>query len=230
MDWRVGIKRAIPPRLLNALLLRFPGLYVTQLVRQETSLVENRGVEDLVAQLERVLALEGDIVECGSSRCGSSVIMATRLRRGGVRKTLYACDSYRGFDPDELREERRRGLTKAPENAFTSTSLDYVRKKLRKLGMDDIVVPVPGYFRDTLPGLGTGFCFVFVDCDLQESMSFCAETLWPRLRSRGRMVFDDYACRDFAGARLAVDAFVAKHRDEIVEHGLLNRLYYVLKR
>jgi O-methyltransferase len=229
MDWRAAAKRAIPSALLNNLLLTFPALYRTGIVRYETTLADGHGIDDLVSQLEHVLHLEGEIIECGSSRCGASVIMAYELRARGVRKTIYACDSFTGFDRVELANEQRQGLTGASDTAFTSTSLAYVKRKLHRLGVDDAVLPVQGFFRDTLPQLDSPLCFALVDCDLRESMTYCAETLWPKLVAGARMVFDDYCEPNFRGAKLAVDAFVARHGSEIAEHGLLRRLYCVRK-
>ena len=230
MNWKARLKHAIPPAWLNATLLAFPFLYATPLVRWETNLVEDGGVEDLLDQLERAMPLEGDVLECGSSRCGGSVLMARALRARGRAKTIFACDSFAGFDRAELADERRTGRTDATDRDFTSTSLAYVRRKLAVLGMDGIVQPVPGYFQDTLPGLDRRWCFSLIDCDLEKSMTYCAEYAWPRTVPGGRIVFDDYTRERFAGARVAVDAFVERHREEIAEHGLLRRLYFVTRR
>ena len=48
----------------------------------------------------------------------------------------------------------------------------------------------------------------------------------------GVMLFDDYEYElyhAFKGPKIAVDEFVHKYSGEISEHGLLNRLYYVMK-
>ena len=230
IHWKARAKRLIPAAILNECLLRLPFLYRTPLVRYETNLDEDRGVEDLTSELELALDLEGEILECGSSRCGASAIMGELLNRRSRPKAVYACDSFQGFDRAELESERRRGLTDATDHDFTSTSLDYVKRKLRALRLEDVVHPVQGYFQDTLSGLDRQWGFVLIDCDLESSMSFCAETAWPRLTPGGRMVFDDYTRERFAGARRAVDAFVARHAAEIADHELLHRLYRVRKR
>src|SRR5262249_58622068 len=136
-SWRTRIKHAIPPSWLNAALLRFPFLYSTPLLKYETNLFEDHGIEDLLGQLRTVISLNGDIIECGSSRCGASVLMALALRNAGVSKVIWACDSFEGFDLEELRAERESGLTDVNEHAFTSTSFKYVCQKLRALGMDE---------------------------------------------------------------------------------------------
>ena len=103
------IKPKIPPIIFNNFLLIFPFLYRTKLVNYETDLEENHGIDDLLQQLNMVLNLEGDIIECGSSRCGTSIIIANYLRSKQVySKMIYACDSFEGFDRYELRQERER--------------------------------------------------------------------------------------------------------------------------
>jgi len=174
--------------------------------------------------------LPGDVIEAGSSRCGASILMARELRASGIDKRVLACDTYAGFDRAELAREREAGLCDAPDGAFSSTSLVYVRRKLGALGMSESVVPVEGPFSRTLPGLTGPFCMVFVDCDLRDSLVYAAETLWPRLSPGGRLVFDDYSDSRWGGARLGVDEFVSTHVGEIREHGLLGRLYSVWKR
>lgn len=225
---RRAIKRAIPPAALNGLLLKVPSLYGLGFVNYETNLPP-AGVEDLLSQLDATVRVEGDIAECGCSRCGATVIAARRLAQQRSPRRIFACDSFTGFDPDELERERAAGDTDAPPEAFTSTSLDYVRNKLAALKVDDVVDLVPGYFEETLPSLSGPFSLVFVDCDLYDSLLFCARTLWPQLSSGGRMLFDDYTSPEFRSAKPAVDAFVAERANEISEHRLLGSLYLAVK-
>jgi hypothetical protein len=225
----VRIKRAIPPGLLNAVLLWFPSLYRTKLVFYETNLRAAGGVDELLAQMKTVLDIEGDVIECGSSRCGASIIMANYLRKQKVNKIVLACDSYEGFDRSELKREQKAGLTTATSSAFTTTSYGYVQKKIAALEFQDIVFPTKGYFQDSLPNISGPFCMALIDCDLRDSLVYSAQTIWPNLSSGGRILFDDYVDPDFRGAKQGVDFFVEKNSAEISEHGLLNRLYYVCK-
>ncbi len=108
---KVRLKHAIPPGLLNAVLLRFPFLYQTKLVFYETTLLTAGGIDELLSQLVTVLNVEGEIIECGSSRCGASIIMAKYLQTQGVNKKILACDSFEGFDRAELKQEQKARLT-----------------------------------------------------------------------------------------------------------------------
>jgi O-methyltransferase len=228
MSWKASIKRMIPPTLLKNVLLGFPFLYRLSFIRYEANLSE-MVIEELLQQLQSVQHLEGNIAECGSSRCGGSILMANSLHSAGIRKIVYAFDSFEGFDPSELEAERKLGFTSTPDNAFTSTSYEYVTAKIKKLGLSESVIPVKGFFQDILPQFDSNLCFAFIDCDLKDSIFYCAQTLWPKLVSGGRMVFHDYAAEDFKGAKLGVDEFVQSYSNQFADHGFQNDLYYIHK-
>jgi predicted O-methyltransferase YrrM len=195
-------------------------------IRAYESALDVDGAEDLRDCLLATAALPGDVVECGSWRGGSAMFMADVLRAAGVDKRVLACDSFEGFDLDELHAERAAGATTELDDAFASTSLKYVEAKIAQRVLQGLVIPVRGYFEATLPKLRGPFSLVVIDCDLGRSATFAAATLWPRLVGGGLIVFDDYANeRAFRGMRGAVDAFIASHQLEIAEHGLLRRLY-----
>jgi len=230
MDPRRLVTRVLPHSVIDRLLLTLPALYRTRFVAYETYLIEDHGVPDLLAQLERCLYLPGDIVECGCARCGASAIMALELRNRGIDKRIFACDSFQGFDQRELERERLAGRTRAPHDSFTSSTLDYVSAKLRVLGLDDIVRPVPGFFRDTLETLDASPCFVLVDCDLEDSVALCLDVLFPRLVPGGRILVDDYRSPDWLGARVAVDRFLDRAGLDLDHHGPVGSFYLLKKR
>lgn len=221
----------LPQSTLNNLLLRFPFIYRLRFVNYESGLRDNHGLIDLMNELKSVLNVEGDIIECGSDRCGTSVIMAKFLKSNGVTKKIYALDLFgRGFEENELEEERRLGLTQATNKTFTYNSFEYVKNKIKRLGLEDIIIPIKGLFEDTLPSINSTFCLCLIDCDLRKSMFYCAETLWPKLSKSGVMLLDDYDSMDYKGVKTAVDDFVTKYRTDISGHGLLNKLYQVRKK
>ncbi|MEE9465013.1 MAG: TylF/MycF/NovP-related O-methyltransferase, partial [Candidatus Neomarinimicrobiota bacterium] len=192
MSWKANLKKMIPTPVLNRVLLSFPFLYRTRLVAYESNLIPLDGVEELRKHLGAVAHLDGAIIECGCSRCGGTVLMANYLKENGIQKTIYAYDSFEGFDLTELQREREAGWTTSPDTAFTSTSYEYVLEKIRKLGVDDTIKVVKGYFQDTLPQLEATICFALIDTDLKDSLVFCAETIWPHLVNGGLIIFDDY--------------------------------------
>ncbi len=230
MNWKAKVRYAVPNSFFNYLLLKFPFLYRTNVVCFESGIQDKKGIEELLLQLGSVMDKKGDIIECGSSLCGTSVIMANFLRSRHSNKKVYACDSFEGLDKHELERERQAGLTSVLDNVFTAASYEYVAKKIKRLGVDGLVLLKKGFFQDTLPHIKSDFCFALIDCDLKDSIIYSAESIWPRLVSGGCMVFDDYNDQDFKGARYGIETFVDKYKCEFSEYGLMRRLYYARKK
>jgi hypothetical protein len=197
------------------------------------SVMDAAGVRDVRELLELITSVPGDVIECGCNRCGTSVIMANYLRSRKVGKTIYACDTFDGFSLDELERETQLGRANVSQSAFASPGqYEYVKEKLFRLGVGGQVVPVKGLFQDTFPhwlGMWGKLSFVFVDCDLEESMLFCARALWPFLAPGGVMAFDDYKSEQFKGARIAIDKFIAESPNGLASHKLMRRLYSLRK-
>jgi O-methyltransferase len=227
-SWRLRVKRLIPPTLLNYALLRAPVLYRTALVNYETNMGPSE-LADLHEILPEVVRAHGDLIECGSSRCGSAVITALWLKKHGHNRRIFACDSFEGFRPDEFEKQKQSGLVTDADNAFTSTNYKYVLRKLQVLGLNGMIIPIKGYFQDTLEGIPDPFCYALIDCDLEESMEYCARTLFPKLSPGGWMVFDDYFSQRFKGARHAVDRFVLDYQPQI-ELSEPRRSFYVIRK
>ncbi len=190
-------------------------------------------MRDLRELADRTASVPGVIIECGSAHCGSAIYLAKHLKKRGRARQLFALDSYAGFRRDELARERANGGGNIHASAFADASFEYVVAKLRKLKLTDRIRPVQGFFQDTLAPLvaeAGQVAMAFIDCNLEESTAFCAETVWSRIPSGGIVVFDDYADPAWAGVARAVDAFFLEHQYEIADHGIMRRMYYVKKR
>lgn len=221
-------KRLVPADLLNRILLSVPILYRLPFVNYESNLRRHEKSR-LLELVEETAELPGAIVECGTSRGGSAIVMARRLHSLGSATKVIAVDSFQGFDLTELRNERSEGLVSGiSDTAFTSTSVDYVRRKIDKLGLADTITLLDGWFVDVLPRLAdTPVSLAFIDCDLRQSMTYCAQTLWPRVVTGGMIVFHDFDGQYFRGARLAVEEFVRHAGVANDSHGFRQGLYWV---
>ena len=213
------VKRYIPQSLYNRLPLIFPQLY--KILRYESQLSE-----DQMAVLCEVLGkdIPGNVIECGVYRGGTTVLMALYLKENRIAKKIYALDSFSGFDRTAIEEEVQKGQVVAQGlTAFTSNSVDYVRRKIEKLGLPDMIEIVPGYFEDTLGKITDTFSLAFIDCDLEKSAEFCLTTLWEKVVKGGYIVVDDYTNPGYPGARMACDRFLSNvsYKQRQVRHGLL---------
>lgn len=158
---------------------------------------------------------QGSMLEFGVARGGTTCMLSSIiLRQGGVQK-LYSFDTFDGFDPEEWDRSVGNGSVSSADigKSFTGIGIRYVQRKLAVLGLAAPVTLVQGYFQKTLPGVvdkipAAAFCFI--DCDLPESITYCAEAIWPRLLPGGYMLFDDYVSPEYGvGVKKAVDAFVS---------------------
>ena len=215
---------------MNKILLTFPSIYKMKIVNYESVLTLNNGIKELLNEIKEVKNIEGNIIECGSARCGTTAIMGNFLIKNKINKQIYACDSFEGFFNEEIKNEKKRGLTLVKESAFTYTSYDYVIKKIKKLKLSNKIIIVKGFFNETLSNIDSKFSLALIDADLEQSVTDSAELVWPKLSVGGVMLFDEYKSDEYKGAKLAIDRFVINHKDEIHKHYMMDRLFYVQKK
>lgn len=150
----------------------------------------------------------GDLIETGVWRGGAVAYMRGVLAAlDVVDRTVVAADSFAGLpppDPETYPADAGINLHIADELAV---DLDTVQENLRRLHLlDDQVQFVPGWFRDTLPGLAERrWALVRLDGDLYESTMNGLANLYPQLSEGGYIVVDDYG--EFDACRTAVDEF-----------------------
>lgn len=93
---------------------------------------------------------------------------------------------------------------------FSSTSLDYLKKKIDLVELDNIVL-VDGAFSNTMRIDCIAPKKVFagiVDCDLYQSYITTYSFIWPRLEEGAMMYLDEFYSLKFPGARRATNEFI----------------------
>jgi hypothetical protein len=107
--------------------------------------------------------------------------------------------------------------------AFQNTSLEALQRKIKFLGLDNIVL-VPGAFEDTLNDSHgpENIMAAVVDCDLYKSYKTSFEYIWPKLSANGFIHLDEYYSLKFPGARTATLEFLTEINDAklVVTHDL----------
>lgn len=230
VNLKILIAKKIPLSLLNNSLLSLPILYKNKFINFESYLDED-AINELLNAIQEVKNLSGNIIECGCARCGTTCILANYLKSNNIKKKIFALDSFKGFEKNELEDAIKKGLSTASSKDFTHSSYDYVQKKIKKLRLTKFIIPIEGYFEQILSKIDSNYCLGFIDCDLKESMTYSAETIWPKLTHGGKIFFDDYyGTQGSKGARSSIDNFVKNHLNEIEEYGITNRLYHVTKK
>ena len=159
----------------------------------------------------------GSIVECGVWRGGSMMCVAyTLLRLGVTDRDLYLFDTFEGMPPPEGVDVLYDGTSavnllaaSAKESAYWAYSnLDEVRSNLRRTDYPEARLHfVKGKVEDTIPvHAPDGIALLRLDTDWYASTRHELIHLYPRLRTNGVLIIDDYGW--WQGARQAVDEYM----------------------
>jgi hypothetical protein len=175
--------------------------------------------------------LEGDFVECGVWRGGSSMAAALTFRSvGDIERTMWLFDTFEGMtapvDADFTLVSRDDAATKfeatkteggsdwcyasLEEVQANLASVGYPANKLRYIkGPCEQTLAVPGNIPDKIAVLR-------LDTDWYESTRVELEVLFDRLVPGGVLIIDDYG--HWAGAKKAVDEFFAAYPRKYMLH------------
>lgn len=176
--------------------------------------------------------IEGDIVECGVWRGGSSMLVAKTLQFfGDTSRNLYLYDTYEGMSAPTEADKDAMGnsadaLMKAEagdkENSvWCLADLADVQRNMKSTNYPtDKIHFIKGKVEDTIPQQmpSNQLAILRLDTDWYESTRHELVHLFPVLRSAGVLIIDDYG--HWQGAKKAVDEYFAQSPSPI----LLNRI------
>jgi O-methyltransferase len=158
--------------------------------------------------------IEGDIVECGCWRGGSSAIMLKRARELNSNCHIYIYDSFEGLPPAREVEIDGQKAQKAREKELAWLKADHqdVVQIMKKLNIyDDRVHIVKGWFNETTPHSPVSkVALLHSDGDLYESTKTVLENFYHKVDQGGFVVNNDYG-EVWIGAKKAMDEFVDRH-------------------
>lgn len=183
------------PKLGDA---EFHGLY--GVIRPYTMLSEER-LFSIYKRVKLVCQMDvpGDVVECGVAAGGASALMAATIAKYTKRpRKVYACDTFEGMPtPGEHDIHQATGAEATGWGSGTCAAPPgSLMEVAEKLGVSDIVLPVKGLFKDTLPGLNAklpdGVAFLHMDGDWYESTMDILQHLYLKVQPRGFIQVDDY--------------------------------------
>lgn len=206
------------PLTLKKKLVKFRGY---KDVEYGESLVPKEKLDFIIALVQKQIleGVEGDIIECGMYKGGSTIKIAEKVRELNSDKLVFGLDAFGAFDmnniktlEDTLDEEN----TERINNKFSSLDVGKVYDCITAKDLYDIIIIRSGVFSDSLPTLeGKLFCFAFIDADFYLSVKQCIEFIKPRMAVGGIMFFDDYNAPSWKGANKAVDELIGK--ENIIE-------------
>jgi O-methyltransferase len=158
--------------------------------------------------------VQGDFIECGVWKGGACIYAYYVLKELNEKRKVYVADSFQGLpSPNvELYPHDEGDIHYSyPELAV---SVEKVKENFRIFGeIDDSVIFVEGFFRDSLPECDIEKISVLrLDGDMYESTWESLIYLYHKLEVGGYCIIDDYS--GVRGCTVAVDEFRKKYEIE----------------
>jgi hypothetical protein len=150
----------------------------------------------------------GDVCEVGCWRGLSAYQVASYLQSSDKNILFHIFDSFEGLSEimeiDRYKHDNRD--VESVRKQF-ACALNIVKDNLKEFNFIR-------YYKGWIPGRfneveGLKFSFVHIDVDLYQPIRDSFEFFYPRLAPKGIMVFDDYGCIQFPGAKKAVDECIS---------------------
>jgi len=177
--------------------------------------------------------IQGDLVECGVWRGGSTMAaIDTLLKAGDKSREIYLYDTYEGMsEPTEL-DKVFTGTTadelmnsterEDPTSVWCYSAMEEVQNNVGSLNYPtEKVHYIKGKVEDSIPQTMPGkIALLRLDTDWYESTAHELKYLYPLLVPGGVIIIDDYG--HWEGARKAVDEYIAAEKLPL----LLNRIDY----
>ena len=177
------------------------------------TMIGMKRLDQLQAAIEAILAegVEGDFIETGVWRGGACIFMRAVLAAYGVTdRRIFVADSFEGLpepDPQKCPADRD-SLYHTVK--FLAVSREEVERNFAKYGLlDDRVVFLQGWFKDTLPTAPIEkLALLRLDGDMYESTMDALGNLYPKLSSGGFCIIDDFC---LGPCRQAVEDYREAH-------------------
>jgi O-methyltransferase len=172
------------------------------------TMVGHRRLDNIQSCIEDVLEnrVPGDFIETGAWQGGSAIFMRALLKVHGVTdRKVWVADSFEGMpSPADAKD----GWDLSGVD-YLKVSLERVRSNFEKFGLlDDQVVFLKGWFRDTLPQAPIrSLAILRLDGDLYQSTMDSLTSLYPKVSKGGYVIIDDYY--SWPSCRQAVTDFLA---------------------
>lgn len=176
--------------------------------------------------------ISGDIVECGTWRGGSAMIVALTLKLlKSTERKIYLYDTYEGMSQPTEKDvsinqmsafKNWAKINNRKEKVFCYSPLEEVQQNVFSTGYPvNNFIFVKGKVEETIPSLiPNQIALLRLDTDWYESTYHEMKHLYPKLISDGVLIIDDYG--HWQGAREAIDQYFT----EINRKPLLNRIDY----
>jgi len=211
----------------NSNIVKFENLY--RICKKESLNISKERFLTLYQSINYVFKndIQGDFVECGIFKGGSSMMMAHMLAeqfQSQKNQKIWMYDTFEGMANaskyDENIDNQKAFIEldriKKKENLndiWAYSSLDYVKNNLKKTNIDeDKLIYIKGLVEETLyKRKPKEIALLRLDTDFYESTKSELEILYPLLQKGGILIIDDYG--HWKGCKKAVDEYFLNKKD-----------------
>lgn len=177
--------------------------------------------------------IAGDLVECGTWRGGSAMMMLlTLMKWGDTSRNVFLYDTYEGmsaptekdinYSGEKAEKLLRESIVDKENSVWCLASLEDVKKNIGSIKYPaEQIHFIKGKVEDTIPQMmPSKISLLRLDTDWYESTYHELKYLYPLLIQNGVLIIDDYG--HWKGAREATDQYFNDQKEII----LLNRIDY----
>jgi len=197
---------------------------------QPFTMTSRERIVSLIRALEYITAnsIEGDIIECGVWKGGSSMSIVKALQNKNINnRELYLYDTFEGMTEPELVDKSfdeidaksmLKNEDKKTSIIWAYSELEEVKNNLFSTGYPKEKIHfIKGKVEDTLPlNMHKKIAILRLDTDWYSSTKVELELLFPKLAKGGILIIDDYG--HWQGAKKAVDEYFEKNKIPIFLH------------
>lgn len=225
------IKSMFPLNIINKILLNWNYSIVKILFPTKDDLIEGKmlpptaesmigfkRLDNIQFCIEEVVKnnIEGDILETGAWRGGSTILMRAVLKvLNCTSKKVFVADSFEGLPKPTYDADQgdKYYLFKGLDVGLEEVKENFARYNM----LDEQVVFLKGWFKDTLPIAPISKLSILrLDGDMYESTMDGLNNMYDKLSIGGYCIVDDYGC--VPACKKAIIEFREKHQitDEII--------------
>lgn len=158
--------------------------------------------------VKQAMNITGQIWECGTYKGGTALLMSNLIRdcQNGLDIELHLFDTFQGIPTVDG------GIDLHSVGDFNDVDIQSIKKRFVEYNFVNFHI---GEIPASFDGLESSeIIFAHIDVDVYQSVMDCCFFIYPKLKSSGIMIFDDYGFPSCPGARLAVDEFFSDKSEE----------------
>lgn len=165
---------------------------------------------DISSQVKKI---QGDILEVGVWRGGSSVLLTNGLSN---KDRIYLADTFKGVVKAGENDTRYKG------GEHSDTTLELVENLLSKYLLNDQFTILNGIYPDDFSNYNfeNGLKLCHIDVDVFESAKNIFDFIWSKMLKGGVVIFDDYGFWGCEGITDFVNRLKMDLKDGIVVYNL----------